>query len=393
MTEYERALGLFGDFRADAGSRSRALLLARLAKAPWLFIMIVAVPTLAAAVYYFVIAAPIYVSEARFVVRAKSQAQPVGMSMVLQTMGLGGGGSETDAFEVHEYMLSRDAVQDLVKDHHLRSLMNRPEADFLARFPRPFERPSFENLFENYKRFVTVGFDANTGISTVRTEGFRPQDARELTEALLTSGETVVNRLNERAVDDAVSDARRQVIEAETRGLQAQSALTAFRNRERMIDPDRSSVAGMELIGKLEAELVGMRAERAGLAASAPQSPQLPVLDKRIAAYEAQIEGVRSRVAGEDNSLAPKMGAYEQLTLERDFAVKSLAAATATLETARIEARRKQLYLERVVSPNLPDKAEQPKRFLAVLMVVISCLAAYAMISLVLAGLREHKQH
>jgi capsular polysaccharide transport system permease protein len=181
-------------------------------------------------------------------------------------------------------------------------------------------------------------------------------------------------------------------MEAEARGVQAQAMLTDFRNRERLIDPDRSSVAGLELLGRLETQLATMRAERAGLAASAPDSPQLPVLDKRITAFSAQLEDERSRTAGEADSLAPKVGEYESLTLGRDLAVKTIEAAVANLEAARMDARRKQLYLERVVSPNLPDKAEEPKRWRAVLTVLVASLVAYGTLSLVIAGLREHRQ-
>jgi capsular polysaccharide transport system permease protein len=392
MTEYERALGLFGDPGAAAAQRARARLLARLAKLPWLFLVVVAVPTVAAAVYYLLIAAPLYVSEARFVVRQRSGSQPAALGTMLQSVGLNLGESQTDANEVHEYMMSRDAVHDLVRAHGLRDMLDRPEADFLARFPRPFERDRFENLYKSYRRFVVVGYDANTGISTLRVEGFRAEDAREIADALLAGGEELVNRLNDRAAADAVSEAGRQVIEAESQGLKAQAALTEFRNRERMIDPDRTSAAGSDLVGKLEAQLITMRAERAGLAASAPESPQLPVLDRRIAAFEAQLQAERLRIAGETNSLAPKMAEYEQLLLQREFAVKSMATAETALEGARVDARRKRLYLERVVNPNLPDKAEQPRRLLAILMTLVSTLVAYATLSLVLAGLREHRQ-
>jgi capsular polysaccharide transport system permease protein len=118
----------------------------------------------------------------------------------------------------------------------------------------------------------------------------------------------------------------------------------------------------------------------------------LPVLDRRIGAYEAQLEAERTRGAGQADSLAPKIGEYERLTLERDIAVKSLESAVASLEAARVEARSKQLYLERVVPPNIPDRAEQPRRLTSVLTVLISALVAYAIISLVSAGFREHRQ-
>lgn len=393
MTEFQRAFGGFGEYGAGVREGGATHLLSRLRKIPWLFLIIVAIPTLATGVYYLLIAAPIYVSEAQFVVRERGHPPAAAaLGTVLQSVGIDMGENQTDAYEVQQYMESRDAVQELVRSHNLRAVLDRPEGDFLAKFPRPFERASFENLYQNYQRFVTVGYNANTGISTLRVEGFRPGDAHEIAVALLAGGEQLVNKLNERAAADAVDEARRQVMEAEDQSLKAETALTAFRNRERMIDPDRASAAGSELLGKLEGQLVTMRAERAGLAASAPESPQLPILDRRIAAFEAQLDAERLRIAGQNNSLAPKMGEYEALTLEREFAVKSLAAAETALETARADARRKQLYLERVVSPNLPDKAERPRRLLALLTVVVTCLLAYGTIALILAGLREHTQ-
>jgi capsular polysaccharide transport system permease protein len=289
-------------------------------------------------------------------------------------------------------MVSRDAARDLIRAHDLRERLARPESDLLTRFPRPFEGRSFEDLYHSYRRFVTVGYDSQTGISTLRVEGFRPGDARDIAAALLDGGEVLVNRLNDRAAADAVAQAQRQVLEAETHALEAEANLTAFRNAERLIDPQRSSLSGIDLLGKLEAQLASMRAERAGLAASAPESPQLPALDRRIAAFASQLESERTRIAGEADSLAPKVGAYERLTLARDLAVKSVETAVATQESARLEARRKQLYLERVVSPDLPDKAERPQRLLTILKVLITTLVGYAIVSLVSAGLREHRQ-
>jgi capsular polysaccharide transport system permease protein len=391
MTDFERAAGLFNNPDARKNSplgRSTEWL----ARVPWLFVIIVGVPTLVAIVYYLLIASPIYVSEARFVVRSRSQSQPAALGSMLQSVGVTIGQGETDAYEVHEYMTSRDAAKDLLRGHALRDVLARPGADFMARFPGPFQDMSFESLYKTYQRFITVGYDSNTGISTLRVEAFRAADARDLATALLDGGEGVVNRLNDRAAQDAVAEARQQVIEAEAKGVSAQQALTEFRNHERLIDPARSSLADLDLVGKLEAQIATMRAERAGLAASAPENPQLVVIDRRIRAFEDQIETERARAAGATNSLAPKIGEYEKLVLERDFAVKSLQSAVGALESARIESRRKQLYLERVVSPDLPDKPVRPKRLLAILMVAISSLVAFATLSLVIAGLREHRQ-
>lgn len=355
-----------------------------------LFYLVVVLPTLLAAIYYLLIASPIYVSEARFIVRAASPTQTTSFNLLLRNVGLTQ--TQTDAFAVHEYVLSRNAIADLDQRHHLREVLSRPGADFLARFPRPFQRKRSEDLFKAYKRFVDVGFDATTGISTLKVKAFRPEDARNVAQALLDGGEGVINDLNIRSQRDDVDDATRQVAEDQIRVVLAHRNLTAFRNHEQLIDPFRSSAVSTELVAKLNTELATLKAERSGLAASAPQSPQLAPLDRRIEAYARQIAVEQSRIAGESGSLAPKIATYEQLMMEREFAEKTLASAMAALEAARIESRRKRLYLERVVTPTAPDAAIEPRRFRALSLVFISCLLAYSAIILVMAGFREHKQ-
>ena len=360
---------------------------------PWLFVVIVLAPTLVASLYYLFIAAPLYVSEAQFVVHTRNQGQQSSIGNMLQSVGVSlGEQSETDAYEVQGYMVSRDAADQLMRFHHLRDILSRPEGDFLMRFPRPFEGNSFESLFKNYKRFVTADLDTQTGISVLRVSAFRASDAHETAQALLDGSENLVNRLNDRAMADAVAQAQRQADEAQMRVLEVQSELTTFRNRERLVDPDKSSVAGIDLVSKLEEQAASLSAERAGLAATSPDSPQLPILDRRIVAFRAQIELERSRMAGESDSLAPKVSEYERLLLERTVATNTLEAAVSGLETARLDARRQQLFLERVVNPNQPDKAMQPHRWRMILIVFISSLVAFAIVSLGLAGLREHRQ-
>jgi capsular polysaccharide transport system permease protein len=361
-------------------------------QAPWAFIIIVAVPTLLTAIYMFLIAAPIYVSETSFVVHARSEQTQSPFGVVLASVGVDFGAGATDAYEVDAYMMSRDAVATLASQHQLRSVLDRPEADFIARFPRVYQRDSFENLFKTYPRFVHVGYDSTTGINTLRVKAFRPGDARAIAGALLVGGEKLVNELNRRALTDVISQAQAQVSEAQAREVRTEVALTEFRTREKLIDPTRASTAGSDIITQIDAQVIALQAQRASLAALAPQSPELPALDEKIQAYQEQRNREVVRIAGESNSLAPKIGEYERLMLDRDYAAKSLAAADATLEEAQIDARKKGVYLERITEPDLPDQAELPDRFENVAIVLVSALVVYATLMLVLAGLREHKQ-
>jgi BexC/CtrB/KpsE family polysaccharide export inner-membrane protein len=357
---------------------------------PWSLLLVVALPTLVAAVYFLLIASPRYVSEARFIVRAAAQAQPSSMGVALQGVGLAP--VQTDAFAVHDWMRSRDAVTELAARANLEAVLGAPGADPFSRWPRLGEGRTTEGLHRAFRRFVTVGYDSTTGISVLRVEAYGPEDSRRLAEALLQGGERLVNRLNERAAADAVAEGARAVDEAEARLAAVQGRLTAFRNRERFIDPQGAAEAGTQLITALSTQLATLRADRAQLAAEAPQSPQLPSLDGRIAALSRQIAAERAKIAGEADSLAPRVSAYEDLVLERQFADRQLAEATTALVEARQEARRQALYLERVVGPGLPDEATRPRRWRAVLIVFVGALLIWAIGRLLVAGLREHRQ-
>jgi capsular polysaccharide transport system permease protein len=47
------------------------------------FLMVVVLPTMLAAIYYLLIATPLYVSEARFIVRASNQSQPSAIGVAI----------------------------------------------------------------------------------------------------------------------------------------------------------------------------------------------------------------------------------------------------------------------------------------------------------------------
>jgi capsular polysaccharide transport system permease protein len=205
--------------------------------------------------------------------------------------------------------------------------------------------------------------------------------------------EAWVAALNARALSDQVAQAQRQVDDAVAAVAKAQAALTLYRNGARMIDPDKSASADLELLSHLEAQIDALKAQRNAVAAAAPQSPQLPLLDEQIAAFQGQIDNERTSQAGAADSLAPKVAQYQKLMLDSDVAAKGLESAVAGLESAHLDARRQQVFLQRVVNPTLPDMPEEPHRFKMVMLIMVSALLAYGIIAMVISGLREHRQN
>ena len=359
-------------------------------RVPIAALLIIGLPTLLAMIYYLLLASPRYVSETQFIVRAQGQSTQSSLGIALQGVGLAP--TQTDAFAVHRYITSRDSLTELSRRFEVAEMLSPPGTDAFSRFPRPWEGRSQEALYKGFQRFVTVGYDSTTGISTVRVEAFSPQDAQAMTQALLSGGEQLINRMNERSSADAVSQARQSRDEARARLSAAQQQLTAFRNREQFIDPEAAATQGSELIGGLLAQVASLRADRAQVAAEAPNSPQLPVFDSRIRAYEQQIARERASLAGAAGSLAPKISVYEDLALSREFADRELTQATAAVISAEQEARRQKLYLDRVVAPSLPDEPSEPRRWLAILTVFATTVLIYGISWLVYAGVREHRQ-
>src|SRR5580704_7808176 len=161
------------------------------------FWAIVGLPTLIAGVYFFAIASDLYSSEVKFIVRGPAKAQASGISAMLG--GAGGAGGSEDAYAVHDYITSRDAVRRLEREVDLRELLSRPEGDLITRFPGVwFWRKDFEALYKAYSHFVTVDIDSASGVSTLQVKAYRPEDAQRIAQALLAFSEQLVNTLNER---------------------------------------------------------------------------------------------------------------------------------------------------------------------------------------------------
>lgn len=361
-----------------------------LARLPWGVLIVVVVPTLIAAIYFMVFATPRYVSEARFVVRGADRVQASGLGLALQGVGLGAG--STDAFAVHEYIMSRDGLKELQTRYPVREQMGRAGVDAFSRYPRFWESESNEGLYKSFQRFVTVGYDSTTGISTLRVEAFTKQDAHSLAEALLQGGEGLVNRLNDRAASDAIAAAERAEAIAKARLVEVQTRMTSLRNSEGYIDPAARVRESSDVVSALLVEMAQARTERDQIASQAHDSPLIPTLTARISALQRQINQERAKIAGNDNSLVMSVGRYQDLVMERELADRQFAEARAQLVVAQQEASRQKLYLERIVSPNMPDEPTEPRGLFNVFAVFATLMLFYGLGWLIWAGVREHRQ-
>lgn len=377
------------DLRQLAQPQERVRLVRRLREKldPWALVCVL-LPTLLAAAYFGLIASDRYAAEMRYVVRSPQTQVANQLGGLLQSTGYTSGGDAAHA--INAYIVSRDALADLIEDVDIRAIYGSPRADLFSRFPRPFGRTTTEALFAYFETMVSAKVDRTTGITTVEVQAFSPEDAKRIAEALVRRAEALSNRLTRRLRDDLVRTAEEEVARARARSLTALAALTDFRNREQTVDPTRYSAALVETIARLSLELAQMRAQQEELRRASPQSPQIAALANRIRAFEEQIASERLTLAGSADSMAPRIAEYERLMLEREFSDRLLAAAVNSLENARQDAQRQQIYVELVVTPRVPDYPAYPYRLLAVLAVFAVSVLAYIVLSTLVRNVRRH---
>ena len=351
----------------------------------------VLLPTTLATGYYGFIASDVYISESRFVVRSPQRPAQGGLGALLQ--GTVFSRSQDDTYSVHDFVRSRDALRELDQKLQIRAAYSRPEVDAMSRFPgMEWWDDSFEAFHRYYQKQVQITYDSVSSISVLRVSAFDPKDALRINQALLEMGEQLVNQMNLRSRQDLIEVAETEVKLAEQRARQAAASLSTFRADRGVFDPDRQGAIQLQGVARLREELLEAESQLSQVRQVSPGNPQVATLAMRVQQLKAALDAETDRVTGRQRGLTAKSPEFDRLTLERTFADRQLGAALAALDSARSEASRKQLYLERLVQASEPDRAVQPRRLRAIVTVLLLGLIGWGVLSLIVAGVREHSE-
>jgi capsular polysaccharide transport system permease protein len=355
-----------------------------------LFLFTVVLPTLIAILYFGLIASDVYRSESRFVVRTPERQ--TSSSLVTLFKGTGFSRSQDDSYSVQEFILSRDALKVLNEKFNLKKSFTDPKVDIFSRFAGFDRDDSFEALHRYYReKIVGVGLDSVSSISTLTVGAFSAEDAFRVNQQLLEMSEAFVNQINERGRQDMIRFAASEVEVAENKAKTAALALSNYRNQKGVINPEQQSFLQLQQITKLQDALVATNAQLTQLQTFTANNPQIPALQQRVVNLRQEIDTETKRIVGGKSSLVEKAAEYQRLVLDGEFAEKRLASALSSLEQARSEAQRKQLYLERIAQPSKPDMAMEPRRIRGIFATLVVGLIAWGILTMLIAGIREHQ--
>jgi capsular polysaccharide transport system permease protein len=354
------------------------------------FLLLVVLPTAIASSYFGLMASDRYVSVSEFVVRSPQKPPSVtGLTALLQ--GGGFSRSQDDAYVVHQYMLSRDVVVALEKTINIQKKYDNNNLDFLSRFNPTGMYGGLENFFEYYNGKVKIELDSASSISSLTTKAYSAEDTYEINNKLLEMAESFVNKLNERGRQDLVNTAEKQVVDARLHLSKIMQELSSYRRENQIFDIDKQAAMQMQLVSKLQDQLILVKTQLAQVKSVTPENPQIKILDERKNSIQAEITSATQVMLGSrSGSINNKAAEYEKLNIEKEFAIKQLTAATTSYEQNKNDATRKQLYLERIAQPRIPDVSTEPKRLKNILTTLLVALITWGIYTLLLASVKEH---
>jgi capsular polysaccharide transport system permease protein len=380
----------WSDFGSSASrerrSRTRSLTLLS-------FLLLVVAPTIAATYYTEFWASNRFLSEFRVAVRSIQPIKTGGMADLFGFAGVSQSGNDSNA--VVQYLQSRKAIEDLGGAKTVQAVYDDPSIDWFSRLR---SGPPIEELTRYWDRMVDSYYESSTGTIIVRVSAFTPSDAYRIAAQLLANAEALVNRLSERARDDSVAFATQEVSQAEARLTDVRSKLKVLEDQESILDPQKTAEMTLSLTAKLKEQIANKNAalstQRAQLSAEAPSvqatKEEIAGLQRELAKVEAQATAPPSKANGGDRPLTSVLGAFQQLADDKTFAEKAYQSALTSLETARMDASKQQVYLATIVPPGLPEEASFPKPVREIALTFGVALAIWLIGLMGVHSVREH---
>jgi capsular polysaccharide transport system permease protein len=372
------------------------------------FLLVVVLPTAAAAWYLWERAAPRYVSSVGFSVRTEENGSA--MELLGGMMALGSGSSSSDTDILYRFIQSQEIVRAVDERLDLRTMWAKgdPEVDPIFAYHPP---GTIEDLHDHWQRMVAVYNDGGTGLLDVEVQAFAPEDARAIAQAIYEESQALVNRLSSIAQEDTTRLAREELDESVERLKEARAALTRFRNETQIVDPQTSLQSQMGLLSQLEQQLAQALIEldllRQGTSAD---DPRVTEAQARVDVIEARMEEERAKLGlGRPGGAAPApdggpglapengtafadlVGQYEGLMVDQEFAQQAYVAALAAYDGALAESRHQSRYLAAHVEPSLAERADLPHRMSMTMLTALFGLLAWVMLTLMGYALRDRR--
>lgn len=332
-------------------------------------------PALLMALYVWVLATPQYAADASFMVRGREEASAPSRPSLFGFGGAGSGMQMLDGFAIAEFARSHDALRRLRERIDYDAMMAKAGRDPFMRFA---VTPGDDADLRYFNWMVNVQFSLTKQIVALRAHAFAPQDAAAIADAMIAIVEDFANLMNERAREDMLRAAQREVDDAAEDLKLRQAMIQEWRLANNNIDPARFSEMIMQSIGRVEDALVEARIDLARLNSLVEPGARGRDLETRIEVLTRELTAQQERLTGAgDDSAARQAMQYERLQLAQKISQELYATAIEALTEARADANRQQKFLVVINSPVADGSPDWPKGLSFVAITLIASLLAW----------------
>ena len=352
------------------------------------FVVMVALPALAATVYWGLIASKQYESEAKFTLRS-GEASP--LDALGGFAGLPVSRQAQDTQVLANYIRSPAMIEAIEKQVDLKAIYGRPAVDHFSRLKAD---ATVEDVEKYWRKRVDVDVKAASSIVTLDVRAFTPQDAEFLTRTIVSLSEKLVNDITNRPRIDAVNFARAEMKRSESELLAATASMRDARNALGVLDAGAAAEAINKTITILRVQLADAESDLAVQGPDAAQSPQSRVLKAKITALKQQIADYSAQIAGngpqQGANMADRASRLSSDQIRLDVARQQYVQATAAYQSARTNLETQQTYLAAFLRPVVAQESTYPRRWLQWLIIVGPCLLVWSLVAAIAFQARDN---
>lgn len=324
------------------------------------FAILVVLPVVVYGLYISLFASRMFETESRFAIRGathhllNSTAGTFGRAGFLVRLN-----SNQEAKIVENYIRSPGIIQDLSAVMPLREIYGGRGIDYWSRLPAD---ATFDDLAKYWRKMVTVSVEAISGVVVVRVRAFSPDDALRVSQAILARAEALVERMVDRIRQDTLDGSEREVRDAAGRSAVARNALLQYRDREGIIDADKSAKALLDTISKLREDKLSIESSmQTMLRHVSDDSPTIREMRNQLGSLVEEIRIIETQLTrahgGNRQTASEAIRAYEVLKIDSTLADTHTAMAEQLLTQARSNFEAYLVHVQPYVQPSLPQRS------------------------------------
>jgi len=338
--------------------------------------------------YWSVLAARRYVSEAHVVVdlvQSPAVAMPDLTSLVSSTAP-----ASRDLLLLRDYLLSTDMLAKLDATLHLREHYSNSYDPFSRLL---YKEAPVEWFQDHYKKRVSVEYDEVNGVLVVKAQAYTPKMAHDIARTMVEEGGRFINGLAQNLARVQVKFAELEVASSAKNMAQSRQELIAFQNTHGLVSPGGTVVDISNVVARLESERSDLQARRSALEAYlAPAAPDLIQIKEQIRAVDKQLYAQRARLASTGGHTLNRVAEeYDRLALHAGYQQTVYQTAITALERARIDANRTLKKVSVLQQPTLPQYSTEPGRLYYSATFALGTLLLAGILQLLIAVVREHR--